>query len=285
MRGVLVFFFALISFYVRGQIGVSSMSKEEIVYLYNVKTIEDFINRFNDDSSSSLRQKLTELKLDGELTRAKSLKNCFNLENKNLKKDTVARDFVSYVLDKNNDCKLNFLDSNWYSKARCHFEYNGKDLEIPIVLSIRDYGIKGSKWMIVGIDDSYVFNTVAPPDSIIKKDKMLRKGINASSYAVNFLDLRRIFTPALNEKLCFDKNLIKTEKATKFINLIKEGKLKFDYASNLTFYFLQIPGYIVEVDEFDRNTNNSGWLINKVIASNDQSKETYKSKLLKKNTN
>lgn len=280
MKKLLLILLTFSTIMTRAQIVPANMSKDELVYLYNVKTIEDFIGRFNDDSTSSLRQKLTELNLEGELNRAKSLKNCFNLENKNLKKDSVVNKFVKYVLNPESNCMLNFSDSNWYSKARCHFEYLGKEMELPIILSIRDYGIRGMKWMIVGIEDSYIFQGVNS-DSIINSKKVIRKSINASSYAVNFLDLRRIFTQSLNEKLCFDADFLKTEKAAQFINLIKEGKLTFDYASDLTFYFLQIPDYIVEVDEFDRATNNSGWLISKVMAADQETKQAYKKRLLR----
>jgi hypothetical protein len=256
-----------------------NLSKEDLNHLYSVKTIQDFIYRFNDDSMSSLRQGLVSLHAEGNLNRKTSLQNCFNMD-KNISKDSIGLAFTKYVLAKENNCYLNFADSNWYCKAKCVFTYNNTDIEIPLILTVKDFGERGQKWLIAGIDDNRVFNKAAG-DTIIKSQKLVKKSITATNYVTNFNELHKILTTSLNEKSCFEASLLETEKAKKFINMIKSNELSFSGAYDLYYYFLQIPNYIVEVKDFNRNTNNSGLLINKVISANNNFKVRYKKSLLK----
>jgi hypothetical protein len=264
---------------VHAQIIPINLPKEELNHLYNVKSIQDFIYRFNDDTMSSLRQGLETYKAVDNLNRKTSLQNCFNLD-KNILSDSVGIEFSKYVLAKENKCVLNFADSNWYCKAKCVFKYRDADIEIPLVLTVKDYGERGQKWLIVGIDDNRVFSK-ASGDTIIASKKLVKKSITATNYVTNFNELHKILTVSLNEKSCFEPSLLATEKARKFINMIKTNELSFSGAYDLNYYFLQIPNYIIEVKDFNRSTNNSGLLINKIIKTNDNFKSRYKKSLLK----
>jgi len=57
-------------------------------------------------------------------------------------------------------------------------------------------------------------------------------------------------------------------------------KNKFIQIDKIAYHLLQIDGWVVNVDYYNRSDYNSGWLISKLIKVNNKEKEIYKSKIL-----
>ncbi len=259
-----------------------NLGAEEQVSLFRVKSIEDFIHRFNNDSASSFKNFILENDKNKTVTRAMSLKTCFDLSGSDYLNNPKAKEFEDLILKPESNIYLNFEDSNWYCKAKCRFKYNDEPRDITLFFKVKALKDLDTRWIIVGMEKNNVLN-VSTSDSIVKTKKTVRKLIEPNSVVDGFTDLSKIFNSKLDERYCFDKEFMASENGKRLINLIKEEKLVFEYSLEETFYFLQISNYIFEVKRFIRSTNNSGLLINRVIKMQDDYKQnSYLPKLLGK---
>jgi len=57
-----------------------------------------------------------------------------------------------------------------------------------------------------------------------------------------------------------------------FTGELKNGNLKFEAVNGVKFHFFQVQGWYFEVSYFNRNENNSGWLISNMIRINEKEK-------------
>ncbi len=255
-------------------------SQIEDSYFFSIKTIDDFIDRFNNDTASSLMLSLKSKHDTNKFNRTISLATVFNLENPLFEEQAFAKEFYQNILDSNAQKFIHFNDSNWYAEAKCHFTFQKKHLEIPLILKVEDLGGLGVKWMITGVGDLPSTGNEKNLDTTKSSENKIRKSIPPSNSSVNFLALRRIFGSSFNEQECFDSVLLTTERCKKFIQLINNQSLQFEYASEIKFHFLQLPGWIFSVEEFNRKSRNSGFLINTLLKADLTKKETYLKQLL-----
>jgi hypothetical protein len=250
----------------------TALSHDDQVSMYECKTVEDFMFRFNNDSMSSLNQSMVYYNMGKKLTRPESFKLCFKMDSKHNVETQVYKDFANYVLQ--NNIKLQFEDSLWYARAFCTFDFQGKEIKIPLLLQLYRISEMRSKWMIVDVGNHPVLQN-ASKDTILKVKRSLKRGISANSYAMNFLDLKQILTSTTKESSAFSKEFLEQEKGIQFLNLIKTEQLSFEYAGSMTFYFAQIPGYFFVVDNFQEDSLNSGWLINYIWKKTEEEKKAY----------
>jgi hypothetical protein len=228
------------------------------IFQYEVKLIEEFIERFNDNSSSYIRQQCRSMfGTDSMITRNKVLKSLVNKID--CRGDTAQ--FFRQVADPAHPHFLSFTDSTWYAETQCTFLYNKKLVKIPITLHMKTVN-GGSEWMIAGIGKSDIFNSkIAVPPIPVTKGSRTPDYIPTSSYGTNFV----VFSYVLSSKMVpsdyFDGPLLATPRAQQFIALIKQHKLTFKYAKNIKYHFYQVDQWVFTVEQFKRKDTNSGWLI------------------------
>jgi hypothetical protein len=262
------------------------LSESDQIYLFHVKTIEDFISRFNDDSTSSVRRGAIKNKLNLTYNRQKSLVDVFDHNNKNLKTDTTIKKFANYVLDTSNHVQLSFGDTNWYCMAYCRFDFKGAEVELPLIFKVVQTGPIQYRWLICGINDIGAkrdYNRVFGADTTVSNEKSeahKRRPIPPTSQDQSFIGLTRILLEDMQPKTIMDKAFLETDKCQKLVALIRGGDLRFIQASNLSYHFMQVPNYTFEVNLFERAMANSGWLIRNVKYATDADKAKLKTKLL-----
>ena len=57
--------------------------------------------------------------------------------------------------------------------------------------------------------------------------------------------------------------------------MIDQGRLKFVQVDSISYHLLQLPGWIVEVKCINRQDNNSGWLISRLMPADENEKINY----------
>lgn len=57
--------------------------------------------------------------------------------------------------------------------------------------------------------------------------------------------------------------------------MVQTGLLKIDFIDNVKLTFLQIPEYAFSIEYFDREGNNSGWLIDNLWKMSNDEKEQF----------
>jgi hypothetical protein len=257
--------------------GVQADLTREVNFLYEVKVIDEFIERFNDDPTSFLRKEYLRHGKPINFTRRDLVQYLF--EKPAGSGDSLMIGFVNQVTDSLHPQKLSFDDTNWYAEVMCNFSMAGKHMNIPLVLQVATDTDRSSRWMICGIGDAPVFhdgeNAAAP--AAVKDQK---KFISPSDYATNFLELHHILKPGFEGVNYLTPQLMESERGRKFARLIQDGKMKFEAPGAMRFYFFQIPNYTFVVERFVRQTTHSGWLISDLTPASADEKRIRKEKLL-----
>ncbi len=260
--------------------GMAAGATREANFLYEVKLIDEFIERFNDAPNSFLRKEYLRYGKPINFTRQDLVR--FLFEKPITPADSLANKFIGQVTDSLHPQLLSFNDSNWYAELNCFFTLGNVQLAIPLVLKVETDSIGSSRWLICGIGDSPALHdtaTISPGNEM--KDR--KKFISPSDYATKFLELHHILQPGFEGVNYLSHSLYETERGRKFCQMIQTGKLKFDGPGDMRFYFFQIPNYSFKVERFVRQTNHSGWLITQLDATTDVEKRFLKERLLQRN--
>lgn len=259
--------------------GVAASPTREANFLYEVKVIDEFIERFNDAPNSFLRREYLRYGKAINFTRQDLVR--FLFEKPVSPSDSFINGFVAQVTDSLHPQLLSFSDSNWYAELNCFFNMDGKPLSIPLVLQVATDSNGSTRWLICGIGDSPAFaGQAGAPSSTETRDR--KQFISPSDYATNFLELHHILRPGFEGVNYLTPALLASERGKKFCQLVQSGKMKFEGPGTMRFYFFQIPNYSFTVERFVRQTTHSGWLITELSAANDTEKQARKEKLLQR---
>jgi hypothetical protein len=256
---------------------LSSSAANESFFLYEVKLVDEFIERFNDDPSSYIRQQSKTLYgTDSMISRSRLLKSLFD------KKHVWGAElpaFISAVTAPAHPAYIHFTDSNWYAEEDCVFLHNGKKVVVPLILHIKTVD-GASKWMIAGIGNSDMTAAGSPAPPYKATAGSSGGFIPTSSYGTDFVVFNSIFAADMREADYFEPPLLATPRAQALIALIKQGKCTFQYVKSSKYHFFQVPGWVLTVTHFKRKDTNSGWLVSGLRAAAEADKQAQIKKLL-----
>ena len=205
-----------------------------------IKLVESFMNRFNN------RENLIGL-FDSEMLGAE--------------KDSVYKAAQQFAKDATKSgAKLNFADTSWFAIATCAGKYKGKSVNFILILNVETYGKDLYKWVVAKAQGD--FFSLTPP----KNDNTL---ITPLAHETNFMELSRIKAESI---LSVSQKRYELDQTAVFYTMINSGLLNIEYVSELQFLFLQLPGWIFTIKEFERQTYNAGWLITSFERINDKEK-------------
>ena len=248
---------------------------------YEVKVIDEFIERFNNDKNSQIRQAFEAKGVPFNVSRKRMLQSLINLGNKSLMADTEKiSKFIKDVTNAETPITIAFTDSNWYTEAMVVVRMQKKTMLLPVILHVKTKKDEWSKWMIAGVGDPkpFVDPTHSVPDDY--KPTTIPTYIPTSSYATDFADLNYAFSDYVNYTDFMEPDFLASPNGKKLTALLKANDLRFLYVDAFRFYFFQIDTWAFEVARFTRNTLNSGWLIDKLYAATDEDKKNLTDKLL-----
>lgn len=172
------------------------------------------------------------------------------------KKDSVLNEILSFInVVQKDSTELNYSDSNWFALAKCKGTLSGKTVIFDLYLSVQYRYDDMYKWVIAKADGN-CFNTVP-------RDSSERIMLSPDSHETKFISLRRMTREQPFNVSLFMADGFEYDQTSAFVFLVKTGQLKIDYLENLEFVFTQVPGYIFHIKYFERESNNSGWLIDK----------------------
>jgi hypothetical protein len=139
----------------------------------------------------------------------------------------------------------------------------------------------GLKWSIVSVHSN---------DSIGKKgngahaqfisrslEKEQPEYIPPLSNETNFMVLNKIFTNRNNLGIYSARNY-NPQRVNPFYYAVGTDELKFKYVESITYYLFDVPGWAMIVRNFQRDTNNSGWLITEIERTNGDTYLYFKEK-------
>jgi hypothetical protein len=266
----LVFFLGFI-FHSVSQVAQPSLAKKaESDFAFEVKTIDEFIERFNNDQYTLIRQYLETKFPKKKLTRTDLVKTLFNYEEPLWDKN-LAAEFTKTVCDTNNEKFLDFYSDSWYAQAECLVKYKGVSKIVTITLQVMVSDRTGAaKWVICGARAPFL-------DFSKKLDP--KKFLNPISHATDFIGLKK----AMEDKMYMRNYLtdqFKESHLNKYLAALASGEIVFQQINSITYHFLSIDNWLFTVKNYIRPGRNSGWLIQTLSKRTDKEKEEYKKNVL-----
>ena len=246
----------------KGQIVVANSQYERNLYLAEVKQVDEFIDRFN----------CKKFHIDIDTAKSEHNENnilaLFNQEQFMNATDSLRAEttkFIKTVVD--GGVKIHYEDTLWFAKAPCYGKFRGKDVDFTLWLNVEHRSEDMYKWVVARAEGD-LFQL--PPSRT--SDRIM---ILPGDHETNFMSLKDITTQKLDYITNYKQKYFDLDETSVFYSLVYYGLLGIDYVKDLEFWFYQVPGYVFHIKYFNRETRNSGWLIDKVEKVSDEEKKEF----------
>lgn len=250
------------------------ISEQEEKFAFQVKIVDEFIERFNDVAGNLADTYVQENRIGAPLDRKANIKSLFN---QSIAWDTtVISFFLNSIVNNKKPILIDFYDQNWFAKVNCRFLYKGRVQNVDIVLDnqVLEEKAKASKWVIIGVSGLFLGEIHDCEENIVPASRDRLKSLNPMSHGTDFMGLRKAFADKENLRNYFCQKC-NSETVNAMANELYKGNLVFEQVNGISYHFLQVPGWVFTVNEYLRNSINSGWLIDKLIRADDKEKKAY----------
>lgn len=262
---ILIFLIPLVN--LRAQtIAPSGRLGGEKVFIAMNKQVNQFIHRFNmEEGPMGKPLAKTDKRYHNRILRKKLLPYMFNIYNSGIPKALKKR-FIKDVTNRKHPVYLHFLDKNWYAEVSATFNNEGKTVNLILYLTLEKEGL-GSKWIISNVFDTRL-HRLFPKENEAGHMKYF---LHPQSHEIDFMNLNKAFDDPKHIEYYASTNY-RPDYLTLFFYLIKTEKLKFDHINSVRFLFFQIKNWYFELQYFNRDEDNSGWLISNLKYISDKEK-------------
>ena len=242
---------------VTGQtVGDFKMDETELYAM--TKQMGQFMRRFNyEEDQFGYKINPKDPKYHNKEMRRQTLPILFDQEKYGTQTE-LQRYFIEDVT-KDDSTFMTFLGGRWYSEVSATFKYNGKNVNILLLLAVEKEGL-GSKWVLTNIYFSE-FNKMFPTGEMAEKEKHF---LHPMSHELDFMNIYKAFQDPEVIEYYASKDY-QPDYLTLFFYEIKKGNLVFQHVDGVKFHVFQIKDWYFEVSWFDRKGLNSGWLMSNVI--------------------
>jgi hypothetical protein len=232
----------------------------EKLYAWEVKQVDEFIERFNNDSTL-LHLYVKKHDPKTALTHEKLVKSLFNAEDKTWNFAEISS-FIKTVNDKKQ--KLRLAGSDFYATLVCPVKYKRKPETVILTLCLVELPKGGSKWVVTGADAKFI-----EPDSLKQQiappaENAGGTGLQPMSHATNFMNIDLIAKDKKNISNYYVTAEKQNAALAQFIKECYAGNIEEQSPTAVKYNVGQIKGWNMEIQQFDRQTQNSGWLISKL---------------------
>lgn len=253
--------FSLCAGYAQTQIDSVSSTSINNEFILKVKSIDDFIDRFNGVDSGYLKEHL--LKLDSNYqTDRKTLLLSIIDETYKQDNDVLCKEFIELFTDSSSNSKLDFFKSNIYAQITGDYKLNGTKITLDHILKIKTNGLGGKKaqWVISYVPFSQLYAA---------KEDNISSYLPPTNHNSKFNKLRDFINPAAIHEIV---DLENDNGLATYLSLMSIGELELVQLDNSDLkYFIYIDNWLIEVTEYKREGMQSGYLIDglqKVLTPN-----------------
>jgi hypothetical protein len=246
-----------------GNMAVTSFSQTD--FAFEIKTIDEFIERFNNEKYTLIRQHMEQKFPGKEISRMDLLRTLFNYEEPVWSQEDALA-FSKEVLDPAGEKFLDFYSDTWFAEAECRVKYKGAPKKVRITMQVYVSDRTGAaKWVICGARAPFLdFSNRLDP----------RKFLNPISHATDFIGLKKAMGDHVYVRNYLTEGFRESH-LNKYLAAVATGDIVFDQVSTVDYHFLCVPGWLFKVKEYRRPGKNSGWLIQSLSRKTDAEKKDY----------
>lgn len=267
-KTILGFTLLLASVFAQAQSNSYNNFSEDETTLYRMnKQVGQFVKRFNlEEDQYGKTLPSNDKKYHNNAQRKKMLPGLFDQYNARTSGE-LRKFFIDDVTNNKNPIYLNFLDENWYAELSVTFLAGGDEVNIILYLTLEEEN-KGSKWIISNVYYSYFPQLFPRIDSAEFNNRFL----HPQSHELDFMNLHKALEDPGHIEY-YASGDYRPDFLTLFFYQMKTGKLKFKEINSVKFHFFQIKNWYFELSWFNRNNDNSGWLISNLKYVDDNTKK------------
>lgn len=241
----------------------------ETNFVWEVKQIDEFIDRFNNVDATLINEYNKKHNASVKLTREKLIKSLFNTQRKDWNFADIT-ELINQVNNKENPIFLDFNRENWCAKLICKVFWKGKIEKATLKLIVKNQSDGSCKWVISDIDAKFLFpkkiigieNTIDQPH--IPMADNANDYLNPISHTNDFMDIDKVTDTPKSIGNFIIKSDSYSENMCLFIKECLKKNIKILGVSSIKYSFLQIKGWEMIIEQFNRQSKNSGWLISKL---------------------
>ncbi|MBN2638410.1 MAG: hypothetical protein JXR65_04920 [Bacteroidales bacterium] len=237
-------------------------------YLFTMnKQVNQFVRRFNMvENQMGNRLSPGDKEYHNTALRKKLLPLMFDMDNPRTSGKLKAY-FIDDVTNPEHPVYLNFLDKNWYAEVSATFKDDkGEDVNLILFLTVEKEGL-GSKWIISNVYDTDL-HALFPQETEAGHMKYF---LHPQSHEIDFMNLNKALDDPKHIEY-YAATDYHPDYLSLFFYLMKKGKLHFEQINSVKFHFLQIKNWYFELKYFNRDEENSGWLISDLKYISDKEK-------------
>lgn len=242
-------------------------------FAFQVKQIDEFIERFNGESNTLINQYLTQNFPDEPLNRESLLKTLFNQADQSWDLEMIQA-FIKEVDHNRKPVSINYYDDDWYVTLDCKVLYKGAPEKVNLTLAVEKEPDNAAKWVIRGVQADFLCIRDPKEEACLPEPLNNNLLLNPASHGTDFINLNQVFDHRKNFNSYIHKNF-QTDVLTLFVHEIVNANLAFDHIESIRYHFLQVKGWAFTVSKFKRDSQNSGWLIDRLWRTSTVGKEQY----------
>jgi hypothetical protein len=246
---------------------IGNFNRDETVFYAQTKQVNQFFRRFNAEEDLTGKRLYSG---DNGYRDPKSRKKYLNILFDNDNYGISAQEkqaFIDFVTNQRNPVYLDFHAKGLFAEVSSEFLYKKEKVSVVMYLRLEHQNL-GYKWVISNV----YFNKFDQMFTHLEDTTNLSLILHPMSHELDFMNIHKIFRDPNNLDYYVEEKY-KPDHLALFIAECKNGNLKFEAVNNVKFHFFQVPGWYFEVNYFNRNTNNSGWLISNLLKINDKDKQ------------
>jgi hypothetical protein len=243
-------------------------------FLFEIKQIDEFIERFNDEPSSFLRRHINHYFPKVKVTRSLLLPALFDTTTATVNEPDLEA-FVKQVTDRKHPSYLNFERRGWYAEAICAVRYRHREIDLSVLLEVRSMPGSSTEWAIFAVRCPQL--RPYPGKLILPPPQDSSRFFSPMCHATNFMCLADIFDEPDDVQDFLAPAYRSDDQTRAFLHALLGKEITYLGVRTVRYHFQQVRGWEFTVENIERNDSYlSGWLICNLHKQNLPSPSTAK---------
>lgn len=239
---------------------VSAAAEE--AFKQRVKILDEFFRRFNyeEGPNGTLPQDSVEIRHQALLL---TLFDEGYAKSADENTKTKIKEFVTLISNQNESITLSYHDKGWYARSEWDATLDNKPVKLSLTL-VTEREPNKDKWSISSAEADF-----------LEGMQLVNSTLSPVTHDLDFMQVKKILKVGEGDLSGYAVESYTDNPLTKFFALIESGHLVLKQAPRPTYVFTQVPGWVFELNYFERKGDNTGWRISSLIKADVTTKAKY----------